>query len=380
MTVPKHAAREWFTHSSTVSDAPRRQVAAQLADYTATVADYAAMLLGEDTTVAVSGSLARGEPSVRRAGDRWVLGSDVDLVVIPDDAAAAADRVAKLVAALRESHPEIDTTAFTVERDHLPRVAGRFGCDLSCASATPLAGPAAAGPSVAVGAREGLEGLVHQLATIYCPDSPPEASPWRLKTALEALRANTTGTSPRRYSDLPDDPAANALLNPVVISALVQAREHNAPSPLAAAQVYQLTIAAATRLFGATGGQWELIAALHALPVGAHLLDGFQHAIMAATVHRYGPAGLRRHAATALHVIASRINPDTVPTAADALYRLTRISPADASGPGARPAQVIAELLRELRRDYYGWLGPHNFGANPVADYTGPTPNNGASQ
>lgn len=366
---------DWFTHSASIPSTARAQVNQHLDIYTATVRDCAHTHLGETVSVCVSGSLARGEPAVRHRVGAFTLASDVDLIAVVDQPADIQACVQKFALNVLERHPDIDTTVFIVGRSRLHRVAGRFGADLHHAAARPLSGAALSGVAAPrIGKREGLEGITHQLATIYCPDSPPGASPWRIKTVLEALRAVAPrgDKGPQRYSDLPDDPAVCELLDRDTVATLVAAREHDRGLPIPTELAYKLVMGSACALFGVVAGHRDLIAALHTCRRRTHLLDGFQHAVLAATIILYGPPEFRCSAAAALHVIADAIDPETVTTAHGALESLMRISPVEFERGIDHPNRVLRQLVQALRRDYYGWLGPHNFGAHPVADYHGP--------
>lgn len=369
--------RDWFTHSATVPASARAQVNRRLNRYTATVRDSAHTHLGDGVSVCISGSLARGEPASRQRGNAATLASDVDLVAVIDHPDTDIEaRVHKFVRAMLDHHPDIDTTAFTVHRSALRRVAGRFGADLHHSADRPLAGPAPSAVNAPrIGKREGLEGISHQLATIYCPDSPPGANPWRVKTALEALRAVAArdDIGPQRYSELPDNPVVCALFDHDTVAALVRAREHNHGQPISAEQSYELVVQAVCALFGVAPDQRQLIAALQISRDTTHLLDGFQRLVLAATIIEYGPPRLRCSAASALHTIAAAIDPATVITAQPALKSLLAISPVEFARGIAHPNQILRQHIGALRRDYYRWLGPHNAGAHPVTDYHGPT-------
>ncbi|MFC8529169.1 hypothetical protein [Nocardia sp. NPDC057227] len=368
---------DWFSHTATIPPAARQKVAGHLAGYVRTVRDQARRHLGEHASVCVSGSLARGEPALRRTGTDYRLGSDADLVAICDghDELGQVERFTRAVLA---AHPDIDSTVFTVARQDLGRVTGRFGADLHHAAARPLAGPIPVGlANSRIGLREGMEGLTHQLARIYCPDHPPGASPWQTKTALEALRALTcSGGQPRgpqRYSSLITDRRASAVLGSAEVAALVGAREQSHPMPLAPAHTYELVLTAAAHLFGTAATHPALLTGLHTVPAGIHLLDGFQRAILAATFILYGPPRFRCAAAAALHVTLTAIDRDTVPTALADLDALAAISPSEFGRCTGHPDRVLRARLQRLRADYYHHLGPHNFGACPVTTYTGPT-------
>ncbi|MBF6102351.1 hypothetical protein IU510_30490 [Nocardia cyriacigeorgica] len=369
---------DWFSHTATAPPRARRRVTRHLAGYAGSVGEQARMHLGEGVSICVSGSLARGEPAVRRGPAGYALGSDVDLVAVVDDPGDPTP-VEKFTRALLAAHPDIDSTVFAVGRRDVGRVAGRFGADLHHAADHPLVGLVPVGVAdPRIGPREGLEGLTHQLATIYCPESPQGATPWRIKTALEALRAAAClggcAGGPQRYVSLVDDPRACAVLGRDVIAELVRAREHSQPMPLPDTRTYELVLTAAARLFGVAATHRDLLDALHTIPAGVHLLDGFQRAVLAATVILYGPPRYRRAAASALHVTMAAIDPGTVRTALDSLEALARISPVEFGRGIDHPNQVLRAHLQRLRADYYHHLGPHNFGARPVANYTGPTP------
>lgn len=369
---------DWFSHTATAPLRARQRVTRHLAGYVRTVGERARIILGEDVSICVSGSLARGEPAVRRRRAGYALASDVDLVAVVEHSGDPAP-VETFSRALLEAHPDIDSTVFAVDGRDIGRVAGRFGADLHHAADHPLAGPAPAGVAdPRIGPREGLEGLTHQLATIYCPDSPPGATPWRTKTALEALRAaaclGVCARGPQRYASLVDDPRACAVLDRDVIAELVRAREHSLPMPLTDAHTCDLVVAGAAQLFGVAPTHRDLLDALHTIPAGVHLLDGYQRAVLASTVILYGPPRFRRAAASALHVAMAAIDPDTVPTALESLQALGRISPVEFGRGIDHPNRVLRTHLQGLRADYYHHLGPHNFGARPVANYTGPTP------
>lgn len=367
---------DWFSHTATTPPRARRRVTQHLAGYARTVGDQARTHLGDGAGICVSGSLARGEPAVRRRRTGYALGSDVDLVAVVDDPGDPAP-IEKFAKALLEAHPDIDSTVFAVGCQHVGRVAGRFGADLHHGADHPLAGPVPAGVAdPRIGPREGLEGLTHQLATVYCPDSPPGSTPWRIKTALEALRAvaclGGCAGGPQRYSGLVDDPRTCTVLGREVVVELVRAREHSQPMPLTDTHTYELVLTAAAHLFGVAATHRDLLAALHTIPAGMHLLDGFQRAVLAATVILYGPTRFRRAAASALHVTLAAIDRDTVPTALDSLDALARISPVEFGRGIDHPNRVLRAHLQRLRADYYHHLGPHNFGARPVTNYTGP--------
>ncbi len=233
-------------------------------------------------------------------------------------------QVERFTHAFLQAYPDIDSTVFTVRRQDLGRIAGRFGADLHHGAAHPLTGPApttAANPCI--GPREGLEGLIHQLATIYCPDSPAGATPWRVKTALEALRAiacldrHPIGEGPPRYSGLIDNRRVCTMLGRDIVAELVRARELSTRMPITDAHTYELVVGAAANLFGVPAADGDLIAALHTPPPGMHLLDGFQRAVLAATIITFGPPRCRGAAASAVHVTLVAIDRDTVPTALD---------------------------------------------------------------
>jgi hypothetical protein len=364
----------WFGHTATAPSAAVDQINTDLAGYAASVRSCAPAALGDRASVCVSGSLARGEPAVRARLGRYELSSDVDLVAVVDDPTTARGDVEAFTQAMLDRHPKVETTCFVVGRRDLSKVAGRFGADLHHAAAVPLAGPPADGVGAPrVGTREGLEGLTHHLAAIYCPDSLAGATPWRIKTVLEALRAVAVRDEcgPQRYSSLVTDRCVIGLIGADVVTDLVRAREHDWPLPITTCHAYHLVISAAATLFGGNDHH-DLIAGLHRVEPGLHLLDGFQHAVLAATILLYGPTGLRCNAAAALHVVLAAIDRDTVSTSRPALEALTRISPAEFRHSIDYPNQVVRQHLQALRADYYGWLGPHNFGARPVANYRGP--------
>lgn len=365
--------RDWFTHTASVSAEARGRVNQQLDVYSGTVQRCAARHLGEDVTVCISGSLARGEPAVRGAHNDFRLASDVDLVAIID-AADSTTRVENFRTSMLRHHPEIETTVFTTGRRELARVAGRFGADLHSAAARPLAGSA---PDLAamprLGKREGLEGITHQLATRFGPDNSAQAAPWRAKTALDALRAVANyGAGPQRFSYLPSDPTVTEVLRPTIVAQLVRARENSEALPITAGETYRCVMAAACKLFGVPASHRDLVAALHMIRPGTHILDGFQAAALAASIVLYGPITFRRSAASALHIIATAIDPSTIITARDSLQALTAISPIDICRGLEHPNRVLRRHMQSLRRDYYAWLGPHNFGIRPVAQYRGP--------
>lgn len=374
---------DWFAHTATAPLLACEQVNQHLADYVRTVRRQAHIHLGADTSICVSGSLARGEPAVRRRRSGYVLSSDVDLVAVVDEPGDHAP-VEKFTQALLEAHPDIDSTVFAIGGQDLCRVSSRFGADLHHAADRPLAGPVPAGVADPwIGSREGLEGLTHQLATIYCPDSPPGATPWRIKTALEALRAvaciDGRAGSPQRYSELVDDARVCTVLHRDVVAELVRARERGMRMPITDAETYELVIIAAAHLFGVPATHRDLIAALHTIGTSVHLLDGFQRAVLAATIIGYGPTWLRHAAASALHITLAAIDRDTVPTALTSLDALSRIPPVEFGRGIDHPNTVLRDHLQGLRRDYYHHLGSHNFGAHPVPDYTGPTVTAGAT-
>ncbi|MDN2495980.1 hypothetical protein FHY52_04610 [Nocardia nova] len=351
----------------------RCQVNQQLAAYIGTVQRCAAEHLGDQVTVCVSGSLARGEPAVRRENNEYRLASDVDLVAVIHTADTAA-RVENFRLTLLRRHPEIETTVFTTGHREFAGVSGRFGTDLHSAATRPLAGPA---PGLAamppLGKREGLEGVTHQLATRYDPGNAPGDSPWRVKTVLEALRAVADhGPGPQRFSDLLSDPTVGELLDPTIVAQLVQARENSEALPITVAEAYCCVIASACRLFEVPESHRDLIDALHTVGPGTHVLDGFQAAVLAATIVVDGPIIYRRSAASALHVIATAIDPATIISAGDSLQALTAISPVDICRGVEHPNRVLCQHIQGLRRDYYAWLGPHNCGTRPVAGYRGP--------
>ncbi len=368
-------SRDWFAATAHVPAPVRSEVSRQLDAYFYDVYRCAATQLGENFSVCVSGSLARGEPAIINGTTGCRLRSDVDLVVVAPPDPDTEDRSLRFTSALRYRHPQIDTTAFTVHRLDLPRVAGRFGADLHLASINPLVGPALddfTAPSL--GPREGLEGVVHQLATVYGPHSPPGTTPWHVKTMLEAVRAVAAADNDgvQRYSGLASDTTVSALFDSQLLEELVCAREVGQEPYGITARAYEFAITAACRLFGVPEDHRELLDALHICGPGMHLLDGFQAAILAATVVGYGPNRWRRSAASALHTVIAAIDPDTAATSRSCLTALAALTPRAMAAEITAPDRLLYRPLRGLRRDYYGWLGPHNFGARPIPDYHGP--------
>lgn len=366
--------RDWFAHSGFVLDVARREVNQQLDAYAATAAGYLAEHGGTDTTVYVSGSIARGEPAIRSTGlGNYALASSVDLVAVTDGPIGADHPARHLASALHRSHPRMHTAPYLIPRRDLPRVAGRFGVDLHHAIGFPLAGlPIDEFAPPRIGARERLEGLVHQLSV-----AEGATGPGRVKTVLEALRAVTPGsTDPQYYTHLATSRGAQRLLDRDKIENLIRAREYALDLALNPQLAYNYVIAAAARLLGVvtTDSQHRgLIAALHHnTRPNMHLLNGFQLAMLAVTVLIHGPAVHRRAAAAALHVIASSLDPDSLPTARQAATALARLSPVDLTNGGSHADKALSAYLRALRADYYGWLVRHNTGVHPVDEYAQP--------
>jgi hypothetical protein len=373
MNTPTEAL-DWFAHTRFVRDPARHHVNAQLAGYLTTLTRHLADTGVADTTVCVSGSLAREEPAVRRGPGPapWALASDIDLVAITPH--TAANPVTGLLHTLTTAHPDIRTSLYHVHARDLPRVAGRFGADLHAARTHPLAGPRLPDfDPQACGHREGLEGIVHQLALSY-PDEHPTTQLRRTKTALEALRAvHHHDQRPHRYSDLATGPGRTGLDRGEVES-LVRAREYSLDTPLPEARVYGCVLYAVAALLGVDEPTEDAIAQTIARMPGCrlHVLNGFQLAVVADILLAHGPARSRRCAATALHVAISRIDLDTLPTAAADAAALARISPIDLAAGTTRARTVIDSHMRRIRGDYYYWLGPHNFGARPALAYLEP--------
>lgn len=370
--------RNWFARAATLVPDESRYASAQLDAYIETLRTSVDRLGGE-MTVCVTGSIARAEPGLTRHGGRWQLGSDVDLVPIVRDLPISDNHsVHQLEPLLRHHHPDIDTTVFPVQYEQLLQLGGRFGADLAYAAARPLVGTPIRGcPIPETGRRAALEGIVHQLAASYAPE--PAATPWRTKTALEALRAVTCESDrigPHCYVHLPGDPRVHTVAKRSDVTALVHAREHGGELPISPAHAYALVVRAAAGLFGVHDvddpHQAMLIAMQRQARPGMHILDGFQHATLAATILEHGPHRYRAAAAASLHVAVTCTDPDTLPTASQARALLAKVSPPDLCREGTQPARVLHTWMSALRADYYHHLGRHNFGAAPVPEYTGP--------
>ncbi|NNH75640.1 hypothetical protein HLB23_38300 [Nocardia uniformis] len=369
-------AHDWFTHTSTVSATARHQINGLLAGYCANVRDYAQHSLGDHISVCVTGSLARGEPAVRTRARRFRLASSVDLVVVVSgDNEASRAGVEAFTTSVLEMDRDILTRVYVVRPGDLGEVSGRFGVDLRLRADVPLTGPVPehiADPLI--GTREAFAELVHHLASIYRGDFAPATDPWSAKTALEALRvlALRDGTRAQRYSDLLHDRGLDAVYDPRIVANLIAARERGTALPVSAEQIYETVVAAACKLFALPVDERGLLDALHTIRPGAHLLDGFQYAVLAATMILYGPRRLRGLAASALHVAISALDTDALAEARPFVTRLRRVSPVDFTRGGAHPDRFLYDHMRKIYREYRQCLNEHLLGSSPVADYLGP--------
>ncbi|KPI16985.1 hypothetical protein OK074_1778 [Actinobacteria bacterium OK074] len=409
----------FFGHTRFVPAADRLRIGRRLAVHLDRAASWCTAHLGDGAALYLAGSLARSEASVVGTGHDVALASDLDFVLVVDDpdgpgadgkdgddpagagasgggpaGTAAAEVFAR---AMNAQAPDLLTTCFHVRRRDLPRVRSFFGVDLWLGLPHPLAGGGTppGTPAPRVGPRETLEVVVHQLAALLL--LPPQPGGVRgssrqqlRKLLLEGLRANVPVPSDGvlRYADILGPAgavAADGLLAAAQTEALVRARELSLPNPIGSGQAVEAAVGLLQRLFVPEAGTRVLPETLDVLEerLGGRgdVLSVFQTALTAMFLLVHSDVPAAREAAAGVLLRAWRAaDPADLTEAAPHRAAMCTWTPRDFVRDQAVHTDTTLRAMRALRLDYYGRLGPHNFGRRPSDSYTWHHPREGATQ
>ncbi|WP_047893183.1 hypothetical protein [Micromonospora sp. RV43] len=372
---------EWFAHSRFVPDEAREQVTAQLDSYRDDVRAVLDELRIPDTTLVISGSLGRQEPSVTHHGGRWRLESDLDLVLlVPDD--EAAHPVHEVVPRLARRRPDLLTTGFVVRADRAPRMRSFIAADLALGWPTRIGGPADAPCPVThrITVEDHLELFAHQLSGwLLYPHTESQfagskhyrdaAETHLMKCALEGMRliVGAVDGQVRRYGDLLDRNAPAVLaphLTVEEVAELIRRREVDGPDALPQDSVRRCLLGGVTAYLGLPPGDLgevpQVLADRLAGAAGELLL--FRHCL--------------------LLLLTAHLHPGQQDGIAKVLHAYLEEWPATDEAERAAVRRLRAELAHgsvglvdterrgdwiTLRRQYYGRLGDRNFGRNATA-------------
>lgn len=391
--MPQSSHVDWFASVVSTPAAARIAVSSRLADYF----EKLGRLLdapGVPLAVLVSGSLGRREPAVMQDPDgAWHLLSDVDLVLVTDGDVPPADRAARLCDDLNAACPEILTTQFTVRAERLTQVRSLFGADLYAAATSPVF--VSAGFSLPdmqlphIGRRERFENLVHQLGNRYFDTSthlggttmrPSSARIYSgLKLSLECLRLlQDTDRGPLRYGDLVRHPSLEVLraASAERCRALVERREvfdgeHVGVSADGSLLVESLAHFLSPVPVAPLTLDGQAVAGLlsKAFEGRNHVIDVYQLTICLLAVYDGLPPDGKQAVADVLARSWCGLQRDSLNKSVDAMDGLATSSTSSLFD-GCGLTEPALAMLRLMREDYYGHLGPRNFGASAEFAYS----------
>lgn len=373
MTATPSFAVDWFDHSVTVEPGHRREVSETLSAYFDDLRRTVGPGGGID--VHATGSLGRGEPSIRVDSDRARLASDLDLVVV-GSRAEVADAAAGIRDAMNQAWPELDSTTFAVVREEVPDLQSMVAVDLAHRWALPVVGTPGQEPTFQRTAhlRDHFEVAAHQLGGwLFYPTDDSERlvlahfrdsrATHELKAALELVRLGAAlhGMVVHRYGDLVKVPAAaiGARMSRGDIDALVRRRE-TGDAQMPEVDITGMARAALERFVRATPGAGGLGPALVDASTGlSDLLDVFPMLMFVLVVAQDSPR--RDDLVDALGVLLGKIDDGSSAGATPALHTL-RSAPEVALGGSTGAHHPAWVALREV---YYDRLGDKNFGRLP---------------
>lgn len=373
MTAAPRFEVDWFDHSISIEPRHRREVSLVLRAYFEDLRRAVGPHAGID--VHATGSLGRGEPSIRVEAGRAGLVSDLDLVVV-----GACDEVVDAAATVRDAMnrawPALDSTTFAVVREEVPDLQSMVAVDLAHRWGLPVIGTPGRTPDFQVTARlrDHFEVAAHQLGgwLFYPSDSTERVAlahfresreTHELKAALELLRlgAALRGSVAHRYGDLVrmQTAALGEHLSHDDVVALVRRRE-TGDAPLPTVDMVSMARAALERFVRATPGTTVLGPALVDACTGmSDLLDVFPTLVFILVVAEADPR--RDDLIDALGVLLEGID-DVSSAGAEAALHALRSAPEHAlAGPSGR---LLTDWVA-LREVYYGRLGDKNFGRLP---------------
>ncbi|WP_043266809.1 hypothetical protein [Streptomyces sp. CT34] len=386
-TDTTHALNEWCGHAQFIPLPARHEVARQMTRLRRSIQEHLDAEGSTDVNVYVSGSLARGEPTVQAEHpDRYRLVSDIDLLAVVQDKAADGHPAHGLETRLRATCPGLDPTVFVAPAARLGALRSFFARDMYVAFDRPLATgfPLAAPPPPPVAAAEQFEVFTHHLAAWLLgptteggrkdPDSAPPGELARVRMLADCLWM---------LHDVPEDDTlryAHAYRHraelrgdaaPAEAEQIIRAREvlpgagERLPDP-----VQRMTNSLAHFLScgdTAPGTERALRVAdeLAVRACGHHdLLSVFQWTLPLYALLAMGQP-VRRRAADAITEAWRHLDSSQLVASHEALERLVIIE-ADRLVTGSGAFAETAGPLRTLRKDYYHHLGARNFGHDTV--------------
>lgn len=322
--------------------------------------------------VLVTGSLARGEATVRQQGPRrWYLASDFDFVVVGPDPESAESGCQALVHHLRKSAGSCELSAFPVAENDLDHTRSFFGQDLRLAVGRPDThfgrGLAIPLPSPITQAHR-LEVVVHHTSNLLLNDqifpgrshsNRDAIDEQRRKLAVECLRAcQPPDRHVLRYADALVSRGC-ASVAPGLASRIVRLRETGQGEDLDDQELGFVIHSTLDHILcvesphGDSLSTTESALAVH-YAAGTSVIDTYSFLMLAALLRRY--VGVNRNSPPdgAVSTQLGRSpnlaeEPSTVSRVATA-FMLGRLTPGDAS------------VLMEWRARYYGVIGASNFG------------------
>lgn len=387
-TDAAHSTDEWCGHALFTPLAARREVARLMERLRLSVRAFVESAGLDDVNVYVSGSLARGEPTVAAGGpNAYRLVSDIDLMAVVQGDSTDGHPVGDLEPRLRAACPELDPTVFVAPSAGIGSLRSFFARDLCVAFDRPLVAgfPLAPPAPPQVGEAEQFEVLAHHLAA------------WLLGPAAEGDRSRQSGHGAayerelarvRLLADclwiLRDVPEGGTVRYADVCrrggaprgraereeaERIVRAHEVFSPANGTSRDVIgRLTDSLALFLGCAdtapgTGRTLRVVEALTERALRGHdLLAVFAWSLPLYALSGARSARVRRPAAAGFEAAWQGLDPGQLVAGQGAFDRLNAVG---GDRLAADPAVARAELagpLRALRKDYYHHLGARNFG------------------
>ncbi|MFF3400389.1 hypothetical protein ACFYW6_17900 [Streptomyces sp. NPDC002659] len=375
-------ATSYFDRTLFIPDEAKRQVDDRLTGYL----DEAVRVIREigrgDISLYLAGSLARGEGAVMLTSTGYTLASDLDFVAVVPEHHTGPDAALALVDHLKCLDPGFLPTCFLMDEEQVARTRSHFGHDLRLGTRTPLLrGAAGRDPNHAiVGRKEALEVVVHQLAE-YLLTSPAvadgkpgirDSTEHQLrKLLLELIRANVTlpGGDVPRYADLVNHFAESGLgaaLDHSSVRELVRARELTLANPVSTSSGQSLAIRLLQLFFGTpvdNGAHRALLEAVRRHAVGRHdVLNLFQACVVAYCLLLWTDRPSARDAASLLQVLWRQLNETELIEAGGLNHVVASLSPDALAERESNSTAALEVAMKNLRLDYYHYLGPYNFG------------------
>ncbi|MFE9606858.1 hypothetical protein [Streptomyces hokutonensis] len=335
----------------------------------------------DDTNIYISGSLARGEPTVcRLSSNGYRLVSDIDLLAVVKEGSTHEHPITGLESHLRRTCPGLKPTVYVVPCSGIGALRSFFARDLSVAFDRPLAEtyPLAAPAVPYVGQEEQFEVLIHHLsAWLLGPaaegarDDDHVGEPWCDRDLIEIkLLADclwilqdvpTVGTV--RYGDAYRRcDSLCTQLDRQEIELIVHAHEVHPEAGKVNVDVVGRLVKSLLRFFHITPGGHSLHQLIELLTdraaASTDLLAVYRYSLPLFLLSRSSQGSVSRQAAEGFRLAWEDLDSDQIIDGRHALHRIRQLARTAQAADSGEPESH----LRSLRKDYYHHLGAQNFG------------------